>query len=181
MRVISGIYRSRKLEGYDLKTTRPSIDRVKESMFACINYYIGQSICLDLFAGSGSLGIEAISNGAKYCYFNDNTLSAIKVLENNITALKIEDFSIFKLDYMEALRKINSLNLKLDIIFIDAPYIMNIIDNVCDYIFDNNLLSKDGIIVYEHNNYQLSNDNYYVWKEKKFKDIFITMYKQKIN
>lgn len=177
MRVISGNYRSRKLEGYVLDTTRPTIDRIKESMFACINSYVNDSVCLDLFAGSGSLGIEAISNGANYCYFNDNTIAAINVLNKNIDNLKIDNCSVFKLDYMQALRKSSELGLKFDIIFIDAPYIMNVINNVCDFIYNNNLLKDDGVIVYEHNNYELQNDNFVIWKEKKFKDILITIYK----
>ena len=72
MRVISGKYKGKNLIGFDIDGTRPTMDRVKESLFASIQDYVSDSIVLDLFAGSGNLGIEAISNGASYCYFVDN-------------------------------------------------------------------------------------------------------------
>ena len=72
MRVISGVLKGRKIEGYDIEGTRPTMDRVKESVFGSIQDYIKDYIVLDLFAGSGNLGIEAISNGSEYCYFIDN-------------------------------------------------------------------------------------------------------------
>ena len=72
MKVISGILKGRNIKGYNIEGTRPTMDRVKESLFASINSYIKNSIVLDLFAGSGNLGIEAISNGANLCYFVDD-------------------------------------------------------------------------------------------------------------
>ena len=71
MRVISGYLKGRNILGYNTPGTRPTMDRVKESMFAIVQDYIKDSVCLDLFAGTGNLGIEAISNGAKKVYFND--------------------------------------------------------------------------------------------------------------
>ena len=179
MRVISGIYRSRILKGYDDKLTRPTMDRIKESMFAMINSYIKDSTCLDLFAGSGSLGIEAISNKAKEVYFNDNSSSILKVLKENINTLKITSATVLNLDYMSCLNKLKSENLVVDIIFIDAPYHMNVISNILNYTYENNILSPNGIIVYEHDKYQVENNNYNIIKEKKFKDIIVTIYQIK--
>ena len=73
MKVISGFLRGREIKGYTIDGTRPTMDRVKESMFAIIQDYIKDSVCLDLFAGTGNLGIEAISNGAKKVYFNETS------------------------------------------------------------------------------------------------------------
>ena len=81
MRVISGTLKGRNIIGYNINGTRPTMDRVKESIFGTIQNYIKDSIVLDLFAGSGNLGIEAISNGAKHCYFVDNNIEAIKVIK----------------------------------------------------------------------------------------------------
>ena len=81
MRVISGKYKGTFLDGFDIAGTRPTMDRVKESMFAMIQTNLKNSVCLDLFAGSGSLGIEALSNGAKYCYFVDNSADIYKILK----------------------------------------------------------------------------------------------------
>ena len=78
MKVISGILKGRNIKGYDIDGTRPTMDRVKESLFASIQDYISGSIVLDLFAGSGNLGIEAISNGSSKCYFVDNNRNCIK-------------------------------------------------------------------------------------------------------
>ena len=84
MKVISGILKGRNIKGYDIDGTRPTMDRVKESLFASIQDYIKNSIVLDLFAGSGNLGIEAISNGSSKCYFVDNNKKCIKVINDNI-------------------------------------------------------------------------------------------------
>ena len=84
MRVISGSLRGREIKGYTIDGTRPTMDRVKESMFAIIQDYIKDSICLDLFSGTGNLGIEAISNGAKKVYFNDKNKVATKIIKENI-------------------------------------------------------------------------------------------------
>ena len=84
MRVISGKYKGKKIDGFDIEGTRPTQDRVKESLFGIIQNYLIDSVCLDLFAGSGNLGIEALSNGANSCVFVDNNINAIKVLKDNL-------------------------------------------------------------------------------------------------
>ena len=91
MRVISGFLRGREIKGYTIDGTRPTMDRVKESMFAIIQDYIKDSICLDLFAGTGNLGIEAISNGAKKVYFNDKNKIACKVIRETVDKFDISD------------------------------------------------------------------------------------------
>lgn len=103
MRVISGKYKGKKLDGFNIDGTRPTMDRVKESLFASINSYIENSVCLDLFAGSGSLGIEALSNGAKKCYFVDNSKEILKILEKNLTG--IDNSILIKDNYVNALKK----------------------------------------------------------------------------
>ena len=89
MKIISGSLKGRTIEGYNIEGTRPTMDRVKESLFGMIQDYIKESTVLDLFAGSGNLGIEAISNGANICYFIDNNKEVIQVLNKNITTLNI--------------------------------------------------------------------------------------------
>ena len=81
MRVISGKYKGKNLIGFDIDGTRPTMDRVKESLFGIIQNYIKDSVILDLFAGSGSLGIEALSNGASNCYFFDNNIQHINKIK----------------------------------------------------------------------------------------------------
>ena len=113
MRVISGKYKGRILEGFDIKGTRPTMDRVKESMFASIQLYLKDSICLDLFAGSGSLGIEALSNGAKKCYFVDNNKIAIEKIKKN--TLGIDNKEIIQKDCFKALLEFKNTCLALGI------------------------------------------------------------------
>ena len=100
MRIISGKYKGKKLLGDNIDGTRPTMDRVKESLFGIIQNNIKNSICLDLFAGSGSLGIEALSNGANTCYFVDNNKIVIDTLNKN--TLNIEGSIIIKDDYLNA-------------------------------------------------------------------------------
>ena len=84
MKIISGKYKGKKIKGYDIEGTRPTMDRVKESIFGIIQGYVKDSVVLDLFAGSGSLGLEAISNGAKKLVLIDNNKKVCDVLKENI-------------------------------------------------------------------------------------------------
>ena len=106
MRVISGFLKGRKIDGMNIHGTRPTMDRVKESVFASIQGKIDNSVCLDLFAGSGSLGIEAISNGARKVYFVDNNIECIKIINKNIFDFGIERKCALVIDdYNNALKE----------------------------------------------------------------------------
>ena len=176
MRVISGKLKGRVLKGYNIEGTRPTMDRVKESLFAIIQWFLDDSIVLDLFAGSGNLGIEAISNGASKCYFVDNNKECIKVINDNINTFKINNQSVvLNKDYLKAL---NDFNVKFDIIFIDPPYKYNIKKELLDIILNNNLLNNNGIIVFEYSNdEEINNNNFKLLKNKKYGDKFISVYK----
>lgn len=164
MRVISGKYKGRILEGFDIKGTRPTMDRVKESMFASIQIYLKDSICLDLFAGSGSLGIEALSNGAKKCYFVDNNKIAIEKIKKN--TLGIENKEIIQKDCFKALLEFKN-KVKFDLILLDPPYHDNLLNQILEKIVEYNLLNENGIIVCELENETL-NTNLTLIKEKKY-------------
>ena len=96
MKVISGKYKGRKIEGFDIEGTRPTMDRVKESLFATIQNYIKESVVLDLFSGSGNLGIEALSEGASYAYLVDKNIKCIKTINKNINNMGIENVILIK-------------------------------------------------------------------------------------
>lgn len=181
MRVISGKLRGRVLKGYNIEGTRPTMDRVKESVFASIYDYIDESIILDLFAGSGNLGIESISNGASKCYFVDNNIECINVIKDNIRTFKIENNSeVIKGDYKVAIKRLASNNISFDIIFIDPPYKYCIKEELFKMIIDNNLVNKDGIVVYEYSNKEEVDisDNFILLKSKKYGDKYIDIYKK---
>ncbi len=161
MRVISGKYKGKILDGFNINGTRPTMDRVKESMFAMIQNNLKDKVVLDLFAGSGSLGIEALSNGAKICYFVDNNKIAIDTIKKN--TIGIDNKVIIKKDCFDALR---DFDLKFDVILLDPPYHDNLINNVLLKIEEYNLLNENGIIVCEVEE-EIQTD-YQIIKEKKY-------------
>lgn len=181
MRVISGFLKGRKILGYNIEGTRPTMDRVKESIFGTIQNYIKDSIVLDLFAGSGNLGIEAISNGAKYCYFVDNNIEAIKIIKRNIVNFNIKDKSnILHEDYNKALNYFKNNKIKFDIIFVDPPYEYEIIDEIINKIIILDLLNREGIIVLEFSKDILKEnyDNLKLIKSKKYGEKYVYIYKK---
>ena len=180
MRVISGSLKGRKIKGYDIEGTRPTMDRVKMSLFGSIQSYIQDAVVLDLFAGSGNLGIEAISNGAKRCFFVDNNHQCIKVIRENIKEFKIEEKSTsIEMDYCKALALFKDKGNVFDIIFVDPPYKEHILFSILEYIRDNDLLASKGLIILEYN-YEYANevDGYTLLKKKKYGDKFISIYQK---
>ena len=152
MKVISGKYKGRTLKGYDIVGTRPTMDRVKESLFAMITPYLLDATCLDLFAGSGALGIEALSNGTKYCYFVDNNPKAIKVLKENLTKLDIINAQVILADARKVLSK---LDVKFDLIFLDPPYQADLLNLIIAEIERLKLLKPEGKIICEYEKLEL--------------------------
>lgn len=172
MRVISGKYKGKKIDGFDIEGTRPTMDRVKESLFGIIQNNLKDSICLDLFAGSGSLGIEALSNGASICYFVDKNKQILNILKNNLKG--IENSILIEKDYLESLKELKDK--KFDIIFLDPPYKDNLIVPSIQKIMEFDMLNKDGIIVCEYENEDIKCD-LKLLKSKKYGSKNIKIYK----
>lgn len=150
MRVISGNARGKKLVSLEGTNTRPTLDRVKEALFNILQFDIIDKNVLDLFAGSGALGIEAISRGAKTATFCDNSIEAIKIIKTNIANTRSENKAIvIHKDYMLALKQLDNENRKFDVIFLDPPYKENYAEKAIDEIIKLNLLSEEGIIIVE--------------------------------
>lgn len=145
MRVISGKYKGKKLDGFNTPGTRPTMDRVKESLFAMIQNQVPGSICLDLFAGSGALGIEALSMGAQTCYFVDHSPKAFAVLKNNTNG--IDNAHIINSDYKKYLKTTDK---KYDIIFLDPPYHHNLLNKALKFIEEYDLLNEKGLVICEY-------------------------------
>ena len=147
MRIISGIARGTKLYTLDGNNTRPTLDRIKEPLFSIIQSNIKDAIVLDLFSGSGALGLEALSRGAKKAILCDKSYEAMDVIKRNIDKTHFEEKTeVFYGDYKKCLDKLNE---KIDLIFIDPPYKLNIAVKAVDIILKKDLLAKDGIIVLE--------------------------------
>lgn len=181
MRIISGSLKGRTINNYNIIGTRPTMDRVKESVFATIYSKIEDSIVLDLFCGSGSLGIEAISNGSKYCYFNDSNKIVINKLKTILKEFKIEDKCYYTiLDYNLALKYYKDNNIKFDIVFLDPPYKDLIIEDILNTLDNYKLLNKDSLVICEYSSsINNENNNYELIKNKRYGDKYINIYKYK--
>ena len=139
MRIISGSARGTKLVSLDSLETRPTLDRVKEALFSSITPYVSESVVLDLFAGSGALGLEALSRGANKCDFVDKNKSAAKIIETNITKTHMEDKSnVYICDFLDFLDRCNK---KYDLVFLDPPYHLGVmtvsLNKLKPYLSDN--------------------------------------------
>lgn len=182
MKIISGTLKGRNIEGYNIEGTRPTMDRVKESLFGMIQDYIKDSTVLDLFAGSGNLGVEAISNGAKIAYFIDNNPEVIKVLNKNIANLDIKSKSrVILSDWKKALNTFATQNIKFALIFIDPPYAYDVYEKILNKVSTLNLLSDNGLIIMEHSNLHLPTtyENLTLYKERNYGNKSINIYIKK--
>ena len=144
MRIISGKYRGRTLKSLQGETTRPTTDRVKESLFDIIQFCVKDSVVLDLFAGSGALGIECLSRGAKRAVFCDVDKGAVEIVKQNLKNID-GNYKIFNCDFTRVLKAGD----KYDIIFIDAPYRSGLAYKALELIVSEGVLEEDGIICCE--------------------------------
>lgn len=182
MRVISGNYRGRKLECVPGLEIRPTTDRVKENLFNIISPRLPYCRFLDLFSGSGSIGIEAISRGAEEVFFVDSDSESIKILKKNLETLKIaEHIKIFHSDAMDALNGFAG-NQTFDIIYLDPPYNKGIYQSALKKIGKINILSEDGIIAVERNEHDAADslpEELELVKEKKYGSTVLSFYQVK--
>ncbi len=149
IRIISGIYKGRYLEIPNSKVTRPTMDKVRQAIFNALSHKVENAICCDLFAGSGAMGIEAISRGAKKCYFIDKDKGTFFLMKGNIKSLSIpeEQYELFCGDYRVFIKR-NS-DLKLDLLFLDPPYRMNINADIIQDMKERGLFASKAVIVSE--------------------------------
>ena len=148
MRIIAGKAKGRKLLSPPTNDTRPTLDRIKESIFNIIQGYIYDSVVLDMFSGTGSLGLEAASRGARECHLIDAGPLTYPFLKKNINQLNFDNFCYsYNSDAYSNLLKFSQRKIIFDIIFIDPPYLKNMIPKAIEMIEDLGLLQRDGIIV----------------------------------
>lgn len=152
MRVISGTCKGRPLKAVPGMTTRPTTDKVKESLFNIVGPYFEGGQVLDLFSGSGSLGLEALSRGMERGVFVDKDAKAIQIIKTNIASCKMDNQAeVHRSDVLRALKALGKRNKKFDLIFMDPPYkIANIIPTLIGEIQDAELLEENGLIICEH-------------------------------
>ena len=147
MRVITGKARGVSLKTPTGMTTRPTADRVKEALFSIVQFDVPASRVLDLFGGTGQLGIEALSRDAKYAVFVDEQESACKLIRENLKRTKLEDYAkVVRSDYMSFLKNCKET---FDIIFLDPQYAEVFLENALKMITEIDILQSGGIIIAE--------------------------------
>lgn len=179
MRVIAGNYKGRKLNSPADDSIRPTSDRIKESVFNMLQSDITGCVFVDLFAGSGAMGIEALSRGASYAYFIDSDKESIKLIKKNTEFVTCESYNILWQDYKTFFKMLK--NESVDIIYVDPPYKM---ESVYTDVFElaKSALSTKGLIVLECNDMiMLDNKNgYSIINRKKYGKTYIGIYKKDI-
>lgn len=176
MRIIAGKYKNKKIEFVFEEKTRPTADMVRQALFTKLQFEFPMENCLDLFAGSGSLGLEALSRDASHVYFVENNRQNVKVVENNLKDFKIEydmnsystskSASLVFNDYLVAL---NRFDIKFNLIMIDPPYASDFYEKALQVIFERNLLEDGGYIVLEHDeNRKFENLPFKMVSQKKY-------------
>lgn len=167
MRVISGTLRGLKLESLPGLDTRPTLDRVKEALFSMLYSLTADSVGLDLFAGSGALGIELLSRYGKECTFVDSSSDAIRIISANVKKCRME--SQAHIEHKDALDFLKTTGKKFDIVFIDPPYASGLYTQILQTIKERKLLTDNAYVVCEcDSSYNLDYTGFEVIKDKTY-------------
>ena len=177
MLIITGEYKGRRLETPKDNSVRPTSDKVKEAIFSIIAFDVAESVCVDLFAGTGNLGLEALSRGAKRCYFGDKSRESIALVRRNVNSCGAQEKSIILLgEYQKVL---SSLKEQADLFFLDPPYRKGLMIDCIEKIAQGGLLRQNGLIVAEHSKDEVLPDiisGFSKLKERKYGTIIISIY-----
>ncbi len=175
MKIVAGDYKYRKLEIPD--GIRPTTEKVREAVFSMISFYIPGAKVLDLFAGSGGLGLEALSRGAERCWFNEVERRNFRVLQGNVANCRAEDKAVL---YNHDFRKCLSLiHQEMDVIFLDPPYQSGFYDEAFELLNENDLIKENTVVVAEHLYNNKLSDTYgklYKTREKKYGTIGVDLF-----
>ncbi|MGH2331028.1 16S rRNA (guanine(966)-N(2))-methyltransferase RsmD [Thermoanaerobacter mathranii] len=182
MRIIAGKLRGRKIKSIEGNEVRPTADRVKESLFNILMNKIEGSVFLDLFAGTGNIGIEALSRGAQFCYFVDKSLKSVKCIRENVAELNLIPFAkILHRDVLKVIEILDQSNTKFDIIFLDPPYYQNLAEKTLIKLGKAKLLKRGGIIIAEHHKNDKVKETYgnlVKIRENKYGETILSFYKE---
>ena len=180
MQVLTGKLKGKKLKVPKTGNVRPTTGRIKKSIFDKLGDITGFSV-LDLFAGTGNLGIESLSKNAAHATFVENGRGSLKILGENIRSCGFEDSArTLSLDFRKALRLLKKEGRKFDLIFIDPPYSMFAWHTVSDFLKElSQLLSSSGVIVIEHNQDFEFEDNEFILDTRKYGGTNISFFRSK--
>lgn len=151
MRIIAGSRKGHTLTAPAGRNTRPTLDRVKEALFGILQLDIPGAVVLDLFAGSGNLGLEALSRGAAAAVFCEHDRRSAAVVRGNIQALRFEAQSVvYAADYATAIARAAEEGRRFDVVFLDPPYASGLAEAAMRLLNERDVLAADGIIAVEH-------------------------------
>jgi len=171
MRIISGTNKGKKLYAPEGMSVRPTSDKIKQAIFNIFGFIDEESTVLDLFAGSGNVGIEFLARGVKECYFVDASHKSLSFVRKNIELCNFQDRSkIIQSDYEKAIINLSKLNHKFDYIFADPPYDLLCSTNIAEKVFEYNLLAEGGMLIIESDKseqiFENIDNNLFKYKEK---------------
>lgn len=179
MRIIAGTARGVPLTAPRGADTRPTQDKVKESLFNILQWDIAQSRVLDLFAGSGSLALESLSRGAESAVMVDQSREAIQCIRRNVEKLRFQDRAqVLQADWKQALQRLSQEKRQFDVVFLDPPYRMEDLGEMCDLLYHHQLLPAGALVVWERRNgvkTELSG-RFLLLKQRAFGDTEILIY-----
>ena len=181
VRVISGKCRGTHLMAPEGMETRPTTDRIKETLFNMIAFDIPECQFLDLFSGSGAIGIESLSRGAKRAVFVDQGDKALACIKGNLEKTKlIGDAQVMGMNVLEAIKVLGRSKAVFDIIFMDPPYALEGIPQILEAIAENGLLHEEGYIILERSSKSIVKlpQNLVLWKEKQYKTTTLSFIKK---
>ncbi len=162
MRIIAGQFRSRRLKTLAGERTRPTSDRLRETLFNLIGAAVVDSMFADCYAGSGAVGLEALSRGARRAYFFESHRAASKVIRKNLAALKIEEgYEILALDVCAGLKTLEHKSVRLDLVFLDPPYqAAEEYRRALTSLGESSLLAPNALVVAEHDKHHTLAESY---------------------
>jgi 16S rRNA (guanine(966)-N(2))-methyltransferase RsmD len=162
MRIIAGQYRSRKLVAPSGTATRPTSDRLRETLFNVVGEMVVDSVWLDLFAGSGAVGIEALSRGARMAYFVESNTRAVRAIRENLKSLSIrERYEVQDREVVQALRALDALSVEADFCFLDPPYAhFGAYEQTLGFISQSRLIAPKSVVIAEHDKHSDLLDRY---------------------
>jgi len=150
LRIIAGAFKGRRLKSPSGLRIRPALDKVKEAVFDIL-YDVEGYIVLDLFAGTGSMGLEALSRGAQFAVFVDNWRESIRLIRENIARTGTEERTrILGVDVRKGIEILSKEGAQFDLIFVDPPYLKGLVLPTVSYLFEKGLMRADGVIIAEH-------------------------------
>ncbi|OGF48480.1 MAG: 16S rRNA (guanine(966)-N(2))-methyltransferase RsmD [Candidatus Firestonebacteria bacterium RIFOXYC2_FULL_39_67] len=179
MRVIGGIARSRKVKMNNNLTIRPISDRVKQSLFEILKYDISDSVFLDLFAGSGSVGIEALSRGAREAVFVDSNEKCAGLIRENLRILGFISAEVINSDASRALDVLSKKGKKFLLVFLDPPYELGLIKNILKKLETSDILNENSVVIVKRHKKEILDTNFNLIKERFYGDTVLSFLKRK--